>query len=154
MRSDRGLDIKFVLDEFFGARLPPAHVDEATITRILSLLLDASTHDLSAAAAQVGIDDRLLLSLTKRYFGFPPKLLLMRTRFLRALTPMLVARATPDFAAVPPGYHDRSHFIRDANRFLGCTPRRFMALDRPFTRIALRACLLVMGAATSALDQI
>jgi AraC-like DNA-binding protein len=151
-RSDRGADIKFVLDEFFLERMPPPHPDEPLLARIMALLTDEHTHDLSNAAEQVGIDRRLLLPLTKRYFGFPPKLLSMRTRFLRALTGMLVDRGTPDFTAIPVGYHDKSHFLRDANRFLGMTPRRFLALDLPYTRAVLRARLLVMGFATSSLD--
>ena len=151
-RSDRGLDIKFALDDFFGKHLPPQHPQEATISRILALLVDARTHDLSDAAAQVGIDNRLLLRLTKRYFGFPPKMLMMRTRFLRAMTAMLVDDGEADFGSAPSGYHDRSHFIRDGNRFLGMTPRRFVALDLPYTCAGLRVRMLVMGAATSSLD--
>lgn len=153
-RSDRGADVKPVLDAFFSQHLPPPHPDEATIARLMALLSDPRTHDLSDAAAKVGIDGRALLRLTKRYFGFTPKMLSMRTRFLRALTAMLVDSDTADFGAVPTGYHDRSHFIRDANRFLGMTPRRFMALDLPYTRAVLRARLLVMGAALSSLDMV
>ncbi|QYE34455.1 helix-turn-helix domain-containing protein [Polymorphobacter sp. PAMC 29334] len=153
-RSDRGADIKFVIDDFFHERLPPPHKSEATLARIIALLGDEATHDLSKAAVQVGIDDRLLRQLAKRYFGFPPKLLSMRTRFLRALTELLVDQGEPDFAATPKGYHDNSHFIRDANRFLGMTPRRFLALDLPVTRAAARARALVMGAATSSLDSV
>ena len=151
-RSDRGADVKPVLDAFFLEHMPPPHPDEATLTRILALLVDPRTHDLSDAAAQVGIEDRALRRLTKRYFGFPPKLLSMRTRFLRALTAMLVDHGETDFRIVPAGYHDQSHFIRDANRFLGMTPRRFLALDLPYTRAVLRARVMVMGAATSSLD--
>ena len=140
VRSNRRSDIKIVLDDFFQERLPPPHPHEAVLAKI--------------AEAQVRIDNRLLLRLTKRYFGFPPKLLLMRTRFLCAMTAMLVGRAGPDFGAVPSGYHDQSHFIRDGNRFLGTTPRRFLALELPYTRAVLRTRLLVMGAAISALDPV
>lgn len=151
-RSNRGTEIKAVLDRFFLERLPPPHLHETTLARILALLLDERTHDLANAAAQIGIDGRLLARLAKRYFGFPPKMLSMRVRFLRALTAMLIAPRGSDVAATPAGYYDRSHFIRDANRFLGIAPRRFLALDQPYARAALRARLLVMGAATSSLD--
>lgn len=154
VQSERGADLKFILDNFFLERLPPPHAHEATLQRILALLVDPATHDLSSAAAQAGIDNRTLLRLTKQYFGFPPKMLSMRTRFLRALTTLLVNPGALDCGATPPSYHDISHFIRDANRFLGMTPRRFLALDLPYTRAVLRARLLVMGAATSSLDQV
>ncbi len=139
VESERGTDLKFILDAFFLERLPPAHAQEAMLARILALLTDPETNDLSGAAAQVGIDNRLLLRLTKQYFGFPPKILLMRTRFLRALTAMAVDCGKPDFSVAPPGYHDNSHFIRDSNRFLGMTPRRFLALELPYLRTIARA---------------
>ena len=153
-RSDRGPEIKCVLDDFFLERLPPPHPDELLIACIAALLADEATHDLAGAAAQVGIAPRALLGLTKRYFGFPPKILSMRTRFLRALTAMLVDDdGVGDVVAHPAGYHDSSHFIRDANRFLGMTPRRFLAIPMPYTRASLRARILVIGAATSSLDR-
>jgi len=145
-RSDRGAQLKAVLDDFFAERMPPAHPDEALIAQIAALLRDGRTISLSDAAARSGIDHRQLLRLTKRYFGFPPKILLMRARFLRALIAMLVSEAKPDFAAVPPGYHDVPHFIRDSKHFIGMTPRRFLAIEMPYTRAALRAHGLVMRA--------
>jgi AraC-like DNA-binding protein len=152
-RSDRGAQVKGVLDDFFRERMPPPHPQEDLIARIAALLVDEETHDLADAAAQVGIDKRALLGLTKRYFGFPPKILSMRTRFLRALTAMLLDTGQTDFAAIPAGYHDVSHFIRDANRFLGMTPRRFQAIEMPYTRAVLRARMLVTGSPMSALDK-
>jgi hypothetical protein len=77
----------------------------------------------------------------------------MRTRFLRALTAMLLSPVGPDFGVIPAGYHDISHFIRDANRFLGLTPRRFLAIDMPYTRAVLRARTLVMGTVAPYLDK-
>lgn len=151
--SDHGPQIKRVLDYFFMERLPPPHPDEPLIARIAALLADEATHDLAAAAARAGIGERALLGLTKRYFGFPPKILSMRTRFLRALVPMLLHGDGRAAAASPAGYHDSSHFIRDANRFLGMTPRRFLAIPMPYTRAALRARRHVIGAATSSLDR-
>lgn len=152
-RLDCGLQVKAVLDGFFTERLPPPHPDEPLIARIAALLADEATHDLAGAAAQIGIGPRALLGLTKRYFGFPPKILSMRTRFLRALTTMLLDSDASNFAAIPAGYHDSSHFIRDANRFLGMTPRRFLALPMPYTRATLRARKLMIGAAMSSLDR-
>jgi len=151
-RSDRGAQVKSALDNFFLERIPPPHPQEQLISRISALLGDERTHDLADAAAQVGIDKRALLGLTKRYFGFPPKMLLMRTRFLRALTAMMLQPDAPNTPAIPAGYHDASHFIRDSNRFLGMTPRRFLAINMPYTRAALRARMLVTGSPMSALD--
>jgi len=144
--SDGGPGVKGALDAFFLERLPPLQPHEALIARITALLADAGTHDLADAAAQACIDRRTLLRTTRRHFGFAPKMLTMRRRFLSALVTLLVSPDGPDFAAIPAGYHDASHFIRDANRFVGMTPRRFLAMEMPYTRAALRARSLVMGA--------
>jgi len=151
-RSDRGAAVKGMLDAFLTAHLPPPHPAEPLVDRIAGLLADPATTDLPAAAARLGISARALLGATKRYFGFPPKTLLMRTRFMRAFVPMLTADSPPDFSAVPPGYHDVPHFLRDARRFLGLTPRRFLAMDMPYLRAAMRARTLVTGIPTPALD--
>ena len=152
-RCDCGSDIRSAVDDFFLQRMPPRHPQEHLIAKIAALLVDENTHDLADAVAQVGVGKRALTDLSKRYFGFPPKILSMRTRFLRALTPMMLATDAAHFASAPAGYHDFPHFIRDANRFLGLTPRRFLANEMPFTRAVLRARLLVTGSATSALEK-
>jgi len=149
--SDRALDVKGILDAFFASRMPGPHPDEPIVARIMALLVDDGIADLATAAAEVGIDPRALRRLSKRYFGFPPKTLMMRTRFLRSFLAMLGRGAQADPGWVPPAYHDASHFIRDAKRFLGMTPRQFLSLDAPFLHAALRARALVLGAPTSSL---
>jgi hypothetical protein len=153
-RSDRGEQIKGVLDNFFLERMPPPHPQEHLIARVNAILVDKSTTDLAYAAAHAAISKRALLPLTKRFFGFPPKTLSMRTRFLRALTTMMLDSRIPDFSKTPAGYHDVSHFIRDANHFLGLTPRRFLTIEMPYTRAALRARILAIGSPTSSLDTV
>lgn len=149
---DRGRRIKPILDAFLLDRLPPPRPDEPLVRRIMALLVDPGTRDLTVAAADLGISYQALLRLTKRYFGFGPKLLMRRTRFIRAIAPMLAEERMPEPAEVPPGYHDASHFIRDANHFLGTTPRRFLAMEMPYLRAALRARALVADAFTPSLD--
>lgn len=73
-----------------------------------------------------------------------------RTRFLRALTAMLIAAEHGD--TVPIGYYDASHFLRDADQFLGVTPLRFLAMPMPYLRAVLRAREAVIGAALPVLD--
>ena len=150
---DRGLQVKGVLDDYFQQRMPPPNPAEPLITKITALLVDEKTDNLVDAAKQTGIDSRTLLKVTKRYFGFPPKTLLMRSRFLRALTAMLVRDDTGDFAAVPDGYYDSSHFLRGGERFLGMTPRRFIGAAKPYMIASLRARMMVIGAATPSLDK-
>lgn len=152
--SDRCFDVKAVLDGFLASRLPPPHADENTIRQIMELLADPELTSLSDAAARIGIDGRTLCRLTKRFFGFPPKLLMMRYRFLRAFFDMYLDGDPVDRNGLPPGYFDASHFNRDGQRFLGMTPKRFAKLDLPYLRAALRARMLVCGSPTPALDKV
>ncbi len=150
--SDQALDVKDLLDDFFTRHMAKPHRDEPMIAQIMRLICDPGVTNLDDAAAAIGIPSHTLRRLSRRYFGFPPKTLIMRTRFLRAFVPMLGSRARIDQQAVPPHYHDRSHFLRDARLFLGMTARRFAAVDTPYLDAALRARRLVLGAPTPALD--
>ncbi len=152
--SDRAGEVKEVLDAFFTQHMAQPHRDEAMIADIMGLIADHDVSDLTAAAAARGIDQRTVRRLSKRYFGFPPKTLMMRTRFLRALMPLLEQGSAADHARVPRGYFDRSHFLRDARSYLGMTPRQFIAQPSPYRDAAMRARKLVIGAPIAALDDV
>lgn len=148
--SDHARDVKHILDDFLLRHLPAPNQDEPLIAKVLTLLSDDLVDDLTVASETAGITVRTLRRISKRYFGFPPKLLMMRSRILRAMIPILLAQN--DRATIPPFYHDASHFNRDGRRFLGMTPRRFSALAVPYLRAALRARQQVIGSATPSLD--
>jgi len=81
--------------------------------------------DVATAADELGVSAHLLRRLTLRHFGFPPKLLLVRARFLAAF--VVFRQSDMRFDSVLDfGYFDSSHFLRDANRFLGTTPQRYI----------------------------
>ena len=92
-----------------------------------------------------------LRRLAVRHFGFTPKMLLRRARFLRSFVQLFVSGNPTDVTAIDPSYHDMPHFLRDANTFLGTTPRRFMQLANPFLTASVRARAAVLGAPTQAL---
>lgn len=148
--SDRAGDVQGVLDAVFARHLPAPHPDEALIERIAALIAADTTTDLAAAAAAIGIDTRTLRRVSRRYFGFPPKILTMRVRFLKALTAAMLEHGGEARSGIA-SYYDASHFLRDAHRFLGMTPRRFLALDTPYLNATLRARRLVLGAPLPAL---
>jgi AraC-like DNA-binding protein len=152
-RSDQALEVKSVLDDVFTSLTAVPNRDEAGIRRIWKAIADEAVTDLKTAAAVHAMDPRAASQLSKQYFGFPLKLLIMRSRFFRALLPLLEAGADADHAAVPKGYYDRSHFLRDAKRFLGSTPRLFMARPSPYAAAARRARTLVIGSPMPALDR-
>lgn len=150
--SDQARDVKGILDDVFGRCLAVPHRDEAVIAKVMALITDGEVGDVATVASRLGIEDHELRRVSKRHFGFPPKTLMMRGRFLRRFVPMLLREQRTRGLTVPDDYHDASHFLRDARRFLGMTPRRFLAMDTAYLDAALRARALVMGAATPSLD--
>ena len=144
---DQGPAVKPLLDGFFGRLCGPPCPDEELIRRLGALIADEETHDLATASERIGIPPVALRRLAARYFGFPPKTLLIRTRFLRSLLRMMAAGDDLDYRLIAPTYHDASHFLRDADRFLGMTPKRFARLDNQYLKAILRARAVVARAA-------
>ena len=127
--SDDALPL--LLDAFLiGAMARPTRLDSA-ITRFDAALLDTASVTVRGMANRVGVTARSLERLAARAFGFPPKLLLRRARFLRSLHAVRRAEPHDRTAAIDPGYTDYSHFVRDAHDFLGMSPGAFLKLDMP-----------------------
>ena len=152
--SDRAIGVKAVLDDFFLRHMAIPHRDEPRIDKVMSLIEDETTTDLATAAAAYGIGPRTAGRLSRHYFGFPPKMLMMRARFLRTIIPMLDRDPADAERVVPTEYFDQSHFIRDAQRFLGMTPRQFIMLKSPYAAAARRARRAVIGAPVPPLDRL
>lgn len=95
------------------------------IVQLMALIDEGGVYDAATAAERLATTSHNLRRIALRWFGFPPKTLLMRRRFIAALERF--QETEMDFAAIAPfGYFDASHFLRDANRFLGTTPRRYL----------------------------
>lgn len=138
--SDRAQDVPGILDDFFLRHVREPGRDEPQIRRFVDLLRQDTEYDLPAAAAHVGVTPVTLRRLSTRYFGFPPKILMIRARFLRSIVRMMMAgTGTPDYSLMSPAYFDIPHFLRDADRFLGMTPRRLLEHDNSYLLATLRA---------------
>jgi methylphosphotriester-DNA--protein-cysteine methyltransferase len=135
--------------------LPPLFVrqdpNDALIRALMRLVVRPGMIEVSELATELGVTPSTLRRLSHRYFGMPSKLLLRRARFLRSFLQLFVSGNPTDVSAIDPSYHDMPHFLRDANTFLGTTPRRFMRLANPFLQASVRARAAVLGAPTQAL---
>lgn len=152
--SDRDEEVKPVLDAFLAGHLGAPRRNETEIRKLAALIVEQDTIDLPHAAATVGISENALRRLAIHHFGFPPKLLLRRARFLRSLMALWDDAAPDDYSRIAASYFDTSHFLRDADQFLGMTPRRFMALNTPFLDASVRARAAVLGAPTQVLHPV
>ena len=115
------------LDAVLGASPPSTCADEPLVLGLTEIIRNSSECVAQAAGEQLGVASHVIRRSALRHFGYPPKVLLNRRRFVQALERMMVADRGYSEAARH-GYFDASHFIRDAKRFLGMTPRRFLAL--------------------------
>lgn len=125
-------------------RRPPA---DPRIDQLFDMLEDEHALQLDAIAEALNLSTRALAAMTRFNFGFTPKLLIRRKRFLRALSAVLTR--PDDGAAVleETGYWDRSHFLRDSHLFLGCSIREFSRRRGPLNQVAIRVREEVMGSA-------
>ena len=118
------------LDRFFLARLEQRPAASDRIAKAHNLLVDPEIDTAEAFASRLRISPRHLERICRRAFGFPPKLLLRRQRFLRTLSQMRDHLDRPWAELIDAGYHDQPHFIRDFHRFMGMSPSRYFALPR------------------------
>ncbi|NTS64234.1 AraC family transcriptional regulator [Sphingomonas sp. HHU CXW] len=136
--ADLTTDFAAILDSFLRAHLLPPTPHEDVIRGLEALIADEQTEDIASASEHLGLTPAALRRLSIRFFGYPPKLLLVRARFMRSLLRMMLADGA-DYSNIAPTYFDKSHFLRDARRFLDTTPRRFLQRNNPYVRAIMRA---------------
>ncbi|MBF9149560.1 helix-turn-helix domain-containing protein [Novosphingobium jiangmenense] len=143
--------IPAIFDEWFLERMTPPQRDEEAIARLFAALLDPNLRTVRQLSEALGYVPRTLERLSLKAFGFPPKLLIRRARFLRSLHALIRGGPGRRALAIDAGYTDYSHFIREAHEFLGMKPTQFLEACGPmFTRsLALRQA--VLGAPAQAL---
>lgn len=149
--TDREHGVKPALDAFLARHLRPPHRDAVLIRQLMALLGDERIGTLSQLAAELGVPGHTLRRIAVRHFGFPPKLLLLRARFIRSFTRLVREGDVLAYSLIDRSYYDASHFLRDARTFLGTTPRRFMARPTTFLTASLRARNAVLGAPSQVL---
>lgn len=129
----------------------PARPSEAAILAIHAALVDPDTLTVADVAARVGMTVRSLERMSRRAFGFPPKLLLRRQRFLRSLSRFMLDPSLKWIGTIDSHYHDQSHFVRDFRRFMGMSPRDYARMPKPLLAAAARARVAIAGEAMQGL---
>lgn len=132
-----------------NARLVP---DEERIRAVQLALVDPAISTVAEFAARSGLGQRTLERVCGRYFGFPPRLLLRRQRFIRSLVGFLLEPSTSWTRSIDGLYHDQAHFVRDFRSFMGMTPSEYAALDHPVLGAFMQERARIWGAAAQTLD--
>lgn len=126
--------------------------DEPRIAQVHAALVSsehASVHDLADACA---MSIRTLERICMRYFGFPPKLLMRRQRFMRSLAAFMLHRGSRWTEAMDAHYHDQAQFTREFREFMTMNPSEYAALDHPILTSFMEARAKAWGSAAQTLD--
>jgi AraC-like DNA-binding protein len=130
-----------------AGRLDPA------IAKLQAALVDPDMVTVSDLAAHLEMTVRSLERLSRRAFGFPPKLLIRRQRFLRCLARFMLDPSLTWLGTLDSRYYDQSHFVRDFRRFMGMNPSDYARCDKPIMTAVAKARMAAMGQAVQGLHE-
>jgi AraC-like DNA-binding protein len=128
-------------------------LEEERIQAIHAVLVDPAVATVGALAERTDLPVRSLERISKNVFGFAPKLLLRRQRFLRSLAQFMLDPSLAWLETMDDHYHDQAQFIRDFRRFMGMTPSAYAALPHPILSAAAHARTAAVGAAMQVLHR-
>lgn len=148
-----GDEIKARFDAVFLRLLATPRPDEARVARAHRYLMDPGVGGVAEMADRLVLSHRTLNRIARTAFGFGPKLLVRRARFLRSLMALRDAGAETWASRIETSYYDHSHFNRDAQEFLGMSPSEFLRLPKPLNDASARLRTQILGAPAQALLQ-
>jgi AraC-like DNA-binding protein len=127
--------------------------DEERIMRVHAALVDPAIGSVTDFVDHSGVGRRTLERLCPRYFGFAPKQLLRRQRFMRSLAQFMLEHGANWSGVLDAHYHDQSQFVRDFRAFMGMSPREYAAREHPILAAFMRERARIWGAAAQTLDR-
>ncbi|GAA4046150.1 helix-turn-helix domain-containing protein [Parerythrobacter jejuensis] len=142
-----------MLQRRLGRLLDRPVAGEDRISKVNAALVDPEVTSVSEFADHTAMTPRTLERLCKRVFGFPPKLLLRRQRFLRSLSRYMLDPSLSWISSLDHGYHDQAHFVRDFHRFMKMSPSAYSRLEHPILMAAMRGRMEAAGEAMQALHR-
>jgi AraC-like DNA-binding protein len=143
-----------IADSFFSNLLArrPANPLWKEVALVHQALNDPSVARIEDLAARTGMSASRLMRFCKARFGFTPKLLLRRQRFLRMLEALHRLPYAQWNSFVDPQYTDQSHMIREFRSFLGLSPGQYLARARVIQQASALARSAALGSALQGLD--
>lgn len=127
--------------------------DEAKIKKVHAALVSGQHVGVGDLAEACAMSIRTLERVCHRYFGFTPKRLMRRQRFMRSLTSYMLHKGTRWTEAMDEDYHDQAQFTREFTDFMTMTPSAYAALDHPILASFMEARARVWGSAAQTLDR-
>lgn len=141
-----------VLIDTMGRLMRP-HRDEPKIVRVNKALVSGDFTGVGDLADACAMSIRTLERVCGRYFGFTPKLLMRRQRFMRSLTTFMLQKGTLWTDAMDEHYHDQAQFTREFNEFMTMNPSDYAALDHPIIASFMESRARVWGSPAQTMDK-
>ena len=142
-----------LFDQFFGELAAVAPPPDPLIERVQQALVSGNIDTVQHFADGLAMTERTLARLCRRAFGFSPKQLLRRQRFLRTLAQIGDRLDQPLSTLLDGGYYDQSHFIREFRAYMGMAPLAYFNSPRQMMRRAGAERLRTAGARVQGLHQ-
>ena len=142
-----------LFDAYFGALAAAAPPADLAVMRAEQALISGNIESVQAFAEGLGLGERTCARLCQRAFGFTPKRLLRRQRFLRTLAEIGDRLDEPLAALLDGSYYDQSHFIREFKAYMGMTPLAYFSSPRQMMRRAAAERLRTAGAVVQGLHR-
>lgn len=141
------------IGKFFAALPPNPRLDEDRIQAIHAALIDPEVSSVRELVERVGLSQRTIERACDDAFGFSPKLLLRRQRFMRSLAQFMLDPSLKWIGAMDSQYHDQAQFVRDFREFTGMTPREYAARPHPVLEKFMHERSRLQGSAVQTLDR-
>lgn len=127
--------------------------EEAKVRAAHMALMDPDITTVAELAERLDWTIVQLQRRSLRMFGFPPKLLLRRQRFVRTLAAIMRDPTSNWSNALDQHYHDQAHFNRDFRQFFDMSPSEYRAMPHPIIGAASKARMQFMGDPLQALQK-
>ena len=134
-----------LLERWLEARLSDPKPCDPHVDRLQRALVTGNVSTVPAFADEVCVSERTLERLCPKLFGFAPKKLLRRQRFLRTLDKLQRNPGRTFTDSLDGHYTDQSHFVREFKAHMGMSPSAYFGLPRPLMQAAGRARAEMLG---------
>ncbi|MBU6268549.1 MAG: helix-turn-helix domain-containing protein [Sphingomonadales bacterium] len=141
------------LTTWFEARVREPLADEARIHALHAALVDPEVGTVAELVRRTGASQSTVERLCRRAFGFSPKLLLLRQRFMRSLAHYMIDPSLKWIGVIDGHYHDQAQFVRDFHRFMGMSPSQYAATPHPILEAFVTARMNATGSPVQTLDR-
>lgn len=142
-----------LIDAHACALLADAPPDDPAVLAAHQALVDDEVTSVADLSAKLSLSERSIERLSHRAFGFSPKLLLLRQRFLRSLARFMLDPSMAWIDTMDHHYYDQAQFTRDFQRFMGMSPRDYAAMPKPILGAAAFARAAAAGAPVQGLHR-